>query len=206
MFKYNKSSGGAAQLLLVLAVIVFVAIVITYLVVSMASRPSAPKPSAKTPVVLPVYEQTLGNIKFNFESATDRQSTLKATDITNTNYGGQKDLNTTERFIQVTIGAQNEGANNTEQGGWDIGNIIDSAGRNFVPDDNYIVAPWLPTNSNCSALLKPAFDPTPCTKIYEVSHLSTGLKIQIETGLNDNSANDFSAGRKLTSTLDLIVK
>ena len=55
--------------------------------------------------------------------------------------------------------------------------------------DRYTVSPWLPSPNLCGALLKPAFDPTPCTKIYEVSKASTGLKIRVETGINNNGKN-----------------
>ena len=204
--KFKKESGQIAKLLLVLAAIVLVAIVITFLVVQMASKPQAPIVKKTPTVPLPDYEQKLGNIKFIFESATDKGNTLKATDVVNSTYGGQKDFSTTARFIEVTVGAQNEGTINTDQGAWGIANIIDSEGRNFNPDDDYLVNPWLPVNNGCAALLKPAFDPTPCTKIYEVAKSSTGLKIQVQTGLNNNSANDFSANKRLTSLIDLIVK
>lgn len=205
--KFN-SSGQVAKLLLVLAAIVLVAIVITYLVVQTASKPKAPVKPGEVTVPLPIYEQKLGNIKFIFMSASNKGNILKASDVTNTVYGSQKDLGTTENFIMVTVGAQNVGNSNTEQGAWDIGNIIDAKGKIFIPEDNYLVNPWLPLKNNCGVLLKPAFDPSPCTKVYEVAKSSglTGLKIQVQTGLNDNNANDFSAGRRLTQLIDLIVK
>jgi len=191
MFKnINKSAGQASRLLLVLAVVVLVAVIIVYLVMKMADRPVEPPTLNPGGVELPVYEKTLGNIRFVFASAIDRGSVLRATSPT------QKDLVATAggKFIQVTIGAQNVGTENTEQNVWDINNIVDSNGRNFIPVTGDVVRSWLPSSSFCGALLKPAFDPLPCTKIYEVSKISTGLKIGVESGKNR------------TGLLDLIVK
>ncbi|OGZ84698.1 MAG: hypothetical protein A2599_03585 [Candidatus Staskawiczbacteria bacterium RIFOXYD1_FULL_39_28] len=201
-----NSNGQVARLLLVLAIIVFVAIIITFLVVKMAERPPKPPVSTGPEIPLPVYEQKLGNIRFVFQSATDLGSTLRASEATNSSYTVQKDLTTREKFIEVIIGAQNMGTVNTEQGAWDIGNIVDSDGRNFIPVENYSVNAWLPAQTGCGALLKPAFNPTLCVKIYEVAKESTGLKIEVQTGAGNNSANDFSAGRRQKYLLDLIIK
>jgi hypothetical protein len=208
--KINKSSGQASRLLLVLAAIVLVAVIIVYLVMKMATP--APKPPINPPdggntPPLPVYEQTLGNIRFIHLSAIDHGDTLFASNIRNSLYisSSQKDLYTTEKFVQVTIGAQNMGTENIEQGAWDIENIVDSQGRNFVPEQSYNINPWLPNPNPCGTLLKPAFEPTPCTKIYEVAKGSTGLKIRIQTG-KDNTANNFSSGKRDEFLLDLIVR
>jgi len=208
--KNNKESGQASKLLLVLAVVVLVAVIIVYLVMRMAEKPPAPTNPSTSAIPLPSYEQTLGNIRFVFESAIDRGGYLKASDIKNSQYASyqQKDLpvdNPGAKFISVTVGAQNMGTENTEQGAWDIQNIVDSQGRNFVPIDSYTVSAWLPNPNLCGALLKPAFDPTPCIKIYEVSKQSTGLKIQVETG-KDNKASNLSSGKFNSFLIDLIVK
>lgn len=215
MFKFNKSSpagqaGQASRLLLVLAVVVLVAVIIVYLVMKMATP--APKPVVPvTPTVpLPVYEQTLGNIRFVYLSALDKGNVLRASEITNTQYAyaSQKDLpidNLGAKFIKVTIGAQNVGTQNTEQNAWDIENIVDSQGREFVPLQGYTVQPWFPFPDLCGVLLKPAFDPTPCTKIYEVSKQSSGLKIRVRTGKN-NAANNLASGKIDSFLIDLIVK
>jgi hypothetical protein len=204
MKKFNKSAGQVSKLLLVLAVIVLVAAIITFLVMKMAEKPAAPKTPTGNTIPTPVYEQTLGNIRFVFEDAVDEGNTLSASDVTNSRYGysGQPDLKTTEKFIEVTIGAQNQGTENTDENAWDI---VDSQGRNFVPEETYTVNPWLPNPNLCGALLKPAFNPTPCTKIYEVSKESTGLRVQVETGV-DNSANNLSSGKIDSASVDLIVK
>jgi hypothetical protein len=47
--------------------------------------------------------------------------------------------------------------------------------------------------------LKPAFDPTPCVKIYEVSKKSTGFKIRVQTTIGNSTKKD-------SFLLDLIVK
>ena len=209
--KFNKSSGQVSRLLLVLAVIILVAVVIVFLVVRMAEKPKQPvAPPGPEPVPLPVYEKQLSNIRFVFESAIDRGQVLPVSQIINNQYGTSnlKDLqigNPGAKFIQVTVGAQNKGTENTVTKAWDIENIVDSQDRNFVPLEGYAINPWLPNPNLCSTLLKPAFDPTPCTKIYEVSKESTGLRIRVVTGKN-NDAISTSAGKTDTFLLDLIVK
>ncbi len=203
-------AGQASKLLLVLAVVVLVAVVITYLVMRMATKPAPPVGPTGPSVDLPVYEKTLGNIRFVFESAIDRAGVLKVSEIVNSQFAlsTQKDFvidNTGAKFIQVTVGAQNKGTENTEQNSWDIGNIVDSEGRKFVAVDSFAVSPWLPNPNLCGALLKPAFDPTPCTKIYEVSKASEGLKIEVKTG-QDNTSQNFTSGKIDSFLIDLIVK
>ena len=215
MFKFNKSStagqaGQASKLLLVLAVVVFVAVIITFLIMKMAEKPPAPVAPVTTTIPLPIYEQTLGNIRFVFESAIDKGGALKVANIVNKQFtsSNQQDFiidNPGAKFIQVIIGAQNIGTVNTEQSAWTIENIVDSKGRNFVPLNGYTIAPWIPNPDLCGSLLKPAFDPNPCTKIYEVSKESTGLKIRVETG-QGNSANSLSSGKIQSFLIDLIVK
>jgi hypothetical protein len=207
-FKINKEAGQVSRLLLVLAIVVLVAAVITYLVMKMAERPPRPETPGPQPEYVPVYDATLGYIRFVFESAIDRGNVLKISEITNPqykNYSSQKPYTTGEKFIQVTIGAQNKGTQNIEQNAWDIENIVDSEGRNFVPVEGYNINPWLPYPDLCGALLKPAFDPIPCTKIYEVSKESTGLKIRVKTGKN-NTPSNLSSGKTDEVLLDLIVK
>lgn len=208
--KKFSQAGQASRLLLVLAIIILVAVVIVFLVMKMATPP--PKPPEQTgPVVpLPVYEKQLGDIRFVFESAIDKGNVLKTSEIINSQYNSsyQKDVsvsNTGAKFIKVTIGAQNKGTVNTEQNSWDIQNIVDSQNREFVPLDSYAISAWLPNPNLCGTLLKPAFDPTPCVKIYEVSKASTGLRIRVKTGIN-NSANNFSSGKVDTFLIDLIVR
>lgn len=207
MFKFNKELGQVSRLLLVLAIIVLVAVIISFLIIKMAQKPPEPVSPTTPTIPLPVYDQTLGNIRFVFESAIDKGNTLRASEVTQKQYKTslQKDFTTKEKFIQVTIGAQNVGLANTEQRAWDVRNIVDSKGRNFVPLEGYAIQPWLPNPSGCGSLLKPAFEPTSCTKIYEVSKESTGLKIEVVTGKN-NKANNLSSGKFDSYLIDLIVK
>lgn len=198
--------GQVSRLLLVLAIIVLVAVVIVYLVMRMAEKPAAPSGPEIPEVPQPFYETTLGDIRFVFISARNLGNVLRVSDIKNTQYSyAQKDFTTTEKFIEVTIGAQNKGTENIVQNAWKIGDIVDSELRRFVPVEGYSVQPWMPTINPCGALLKPAFDPTPCTQIYEVSKQSSGLKVEVKTG-TDNSANNLSSGNADSFLLDLIVR
>jgi hypothetical protein len=147
----------------------------------------------------------LGNIKFVFIESRDLGSVLRASQRTNQASSWVKDIPTTERFIIVTIGAQNKGKENIENRAWDIGNIIDAEGRNFEPSDGYTIDAWLPEDNSCGVLLKPEFDPVPCTKIYEVSKISTGLKIMVMSGKN-NEPNKISSGDFDQELIDLIIK
>jgi hypothetical protein len=129
---------------------------------------------------------------------------LYAKDAVNSNYYNKdENLQTTERFIEVKIGAKNMGKVNMEDGSWDIGDIIDSEGREFVPLTNSDVRAWLPKDDLCGELLKPAFNPTACVKIYEVSRESTGLKIRVITG-QDNS-DDLDKDKAMTALIDLYI-
>lgn len=200
--RFNNSSGQASRFLLILAVIVVVAAIIVFLVMKMAEQPTKVQTEPAEEIELPVYEETLGEIKFIFESAVNKGGTLYASDIED---GSQydKDLTTTEKFIEVKIGAQNIGKVNLEDGSWDIENIIDSEGREFVPLDDNIVGDWLPEEDLCGTLLKPAFNPTACIKIYEVAKGSTGLKIRVLTG-KDNS-DELDENDAQSALIDLIV-
>lgn len=200
----KNEQGQVARLLLILAVVIFLAIIITYVIIAVSEKPQ--QPVTQTPQQnLPVYEKQLGNIRFVFEEARDKGSTLTAADQLSPNFGVNKELTTTERFVIITVGAQNMGKENIDQNAWDLGNIIDSEGREFVPLDNYIVQGWLPQDNGCGKLLKPAFDPVPCMKIYEVSKKSQGMKIEVLTG-EENSPANFSANKKMSDKLDLILK
>ena len=51
---------------------------------------------------------------------------------------------------------------------------------------------------------KPAFSPTNCTKIYEVSTEASGLKINVKVG-DGNSASNLNSGKAQAFLLDIIV-
>lgn len=199
---FNKSSGQASRLLLVLAVVILVAAVITYLIIRMAEKPPNANVNNEPVAPQPVYEATLGDIRFIFESAIDMGSVLRGSQSNNPAY--QKDMATTEKYIKVTIGAQNKGKSNTQEQAWNIENIVDSEGRNFVPMPDYAISPWISELSSCGALLKPEFNPISCVKIYEVSKVSTGLKIRVISGKNNSSST--TSNDRLEAMIDLIVK
>jgi len=206
IFSEKYQEGQVARLLLILAIVIFVAIIITYVIIVFSEKPqNTAVQNQQQQQNLPVYEKQLGNIRFVFLEARDEGSTLTASDQLSPNFGINKELSTTERFVIISVGAQNMGKENIDQNAWDLGNIIDSEGRNFVPLDSYIVQGWLPQDNGCGKLLKPAFNPIPCMKIYEVSKKSQGLKIEILTG-EDNTPANFSANKQLSDKLDLILK
>ncbi|MDO8739952.1 MAG: hypothetical protein Q7J54_00065 [Candidatus Woesearchaeota archaeon] len=200
--KLSLQSGQVSRLLLVLAIIVFVAVIIVYVVLRATTAPPKPVTDQSTgPKV--VYEATLGNIKFTFQEARDVGKILAGSKSRFSDW--QKDLTTTEKFIIVTIGAQNKGKENIPERVWDIGNIVDSEGRNFVPLDNVADA-WQPDPNLCGALLKPEFAATPCVKIYEVSRISTGLKINVSAFKKEGIATYSTDDRnKETALIDLVV-
>ena len=175
--KIKKSSGQIAKVLLALAIVVLIAILIAYIVIKRAER--KPEPLPEEPLVpLPVYETTLGDIRFIFLEATDKGDTLYGKNSNQPDW--QKDLHSTERFVELIVGAQNVGKENTPQKIWDIGEIIDSEGRRFIPSGDE-VASWLPQYQDnlCGSILRPSFEPSPCKKIYEVAKVSTGLKVRV---------------------------
>lgn len=224
--KRNKESGlprgeagQASRLLLILAAVVLVAGVIVYLVIRMATPAPKPKveikttptPNAATTTLAAAYEKQLNNIKFIFQSAINRGIVLNAVDVINNPNSSQvESINATPggKFIQVTVGARNEGKQNIAQGSWDLGNIVDDQGREFIPMEPDTVSPWIFNSDSCGSLLMPAFDPTPCTKIYQVSDASTGLKITVEDKEKGSSGSVSLPGKTTGTTflLDLIIK
>ena len=179
MFKnFNKSSGEIAKVLLALAIVVLIAILIAYIVIKRAEKPPVLPPTTDLPI--PVYEATLGDIRLFFLEATDKGDVLLGRNSNQSDW--QKDLRTTERFIEVKIGAQNIGKENTIDRMWDIGEIIDNEGRKFILSGQEVMN-WLPSyeKDQCGDILKPSFEPLTCTKIYEVAKISTGLKVKVFT-------------------------
>lgn len=199
----QMQAGQASRMLLILAIVILVASAIVFLVMKMAEKPPKPVEQLET-TPMPVYEQKLGDIRFVFMSAIDYGNTLLASNALQKN-SNQKDLQTTGKFIKVTIGAQNKGKIDTEKNSWDLGDIVDSEGRYYSALKDNQAQPWISEDDLCGAGLKPEFDPVPCTKIYEVSKISTGLKTQVLSGKN-NSANNFSSKKTDSFLMDLIVK
>src|SRR3989338_5664845 len=132
--KFKNSSGAVSSILLVLAVLIVIVIIVVFVVIKINSNKGADtvNDSGQNPdePPQPVYETTVEGIKFTLESAWDMGNIL----VSN-NQSFQPNIVTTEKFIKVTIGAQNKGKINTTQSSWSIGNIVDSEGRNFVSID-----------------------------------------------------------------------
>lgn len=199
---FKKSPGQVARILLALIIVCFVAIAIAYLVIKSAEKPAKPAVlPGTTEVPKAIYEFTASDVKITFQEATNYGSTLHGFDAKNPKY--QKDLTTTEKYIKVTIGAQNKGKIDTPQNIWELGNIIDADGRNFKPA-GYDVNPWLPEKNECGDVLKPEFTPTSCSKIYEVAKGSTGLKVQVLVSKKSANSEKYDS-QKETFLLDLIV-
>lgn len=185
----NPESGQIAKVLLSLAVIVLIAMAVAYFVVGRTKPPINPV-SDLPAEEKPVYEATIGNVRFVFLEATDKGGVLKGIESNNPDW--QTDVKTTEKFIEVVVGAQNVGKINTEQGIWDIGEIVDSEGRNFIPTIQD-TRNWRPETDLCGSILQPSFEPTPCTKIYEVAKVSKGLKVKVFIIKNGSSTDKEEA-------------
>ncbi len=194
----KSQSGNVSRTLIILAIVVFFAILIVYLGIKYAAtkreQTYQAQQSSQTNNELPkpVYETKIGDTRFVFETALNLGNLLKGKS------GVQQDLSTTEKFIEVVVGAQNKGKTEIPQYMWDLGYIIDSEGHKFVSVNNKAFY-WIPKPDLCGSLLKPEFFPIPCVKIYEVSKKSTSLKVQVNATLPNST-------KKQESFLDLNVK
>lgn len=174
----NLSSGKISKILLILAIAIVVVIIVVFAVIKVVGNKkteTAKTEAQKTEKVeapKPVYDIEMQNIKFTFQEAENLGTILKAKTIYD------QDLKTTEKFIKVMVGGQNKGKTNAIQYAWDIGNIVDSEGRIFIPYDKAYF--FLPKPDLCGSILKPEFQATPCVRIYEVSKLSKNLKIEVK--------------------------
>lgn len=168
-----QQRGQASRTLIILAAVILVVAMAVYLALKLSAGQQAAKkaPESAGPPP-PTYETQVGDIDFTLISAVNMGSVL----VSKIAY--QPNLTTTERFIEVTIGAENKGKVNTDQFTWDVGNIVDDQGRNFTNIDDKAFY-FLPQPDTCGQVLKPAFAPTPCHKMFEVSRQATGLKIEV---------------------------
>ncbi len=161
---------------LILVGAVIAVIVIIVLMASTMMKPVLPSEKTEEEKEELVYEVEVGDIKFKLKEVKDRGDILKASESKHPG-STREDLTTTERFIEVTISAQNVGKDNIQSGGWEVKELIDSEERKFYSSrqlDN-----WILEENKCSDTLKPGFSPTFCTKIYEVAKISTGLKVEV---------------------------
>ncbi len=205
-FNFKKEAGQISRVLLVLAIIVFVAAVIAYFIIKAAEKPPVEVPIDTTTQEKPkVYEVMSDDMKFNFVDATDMGSILKGSQSLHPTW--EDDIITTERFVKVIVSAKNElGTITIKDGSWDLGNVIDSQGRIYEPMRKTAVDSWV-GDDNCGAELKPAFKATNCVKIYEVSKVSEGLQVEVLTAkkVNGNYADSNNRDQKNIQLMDLIV-
>ena len=178
----KKSSGEIPkEILIFVGTIVLVITIISVVVFAIFGESPPPEPIIEE-VRVPIYELAVGDIKFKLIKAEILDSELKASESC---YPDQinKDIFTKEKFVKVIISARNIGTDNIDSG-WNIEHLTDKAGRNFYPVTKAQF--WLSEDeSQCSALLKPGFTPTLCSKIYEVAKISEELRINVSNKQKD---------------------
>ena len=178
----KKSKGALSTIIIVLIVIVVIALVIAFLA-TRNQKPKTQTTNSNTPPP-PVYDLTINSIRFLSISALEEGNTLSGK--LSKHPQSQEDLTTTERFIKVTVGAQNVAKVDTKRDDWDLGKIVDSDGRMYGPVD---ASSWITEDNFCSTILKPSFQPSLCIRYYDVARVAKGLKIQVmskgSTGLID---------------------
>lgn len=184
----TKSYGGIVLFLVLGVIIVAVGIAIYNVVVKYPKQTQNSQQIVQTVIPeeknmpAPIYEVIVGDVKFKLLEVKNLGNILRCEDRINFSYGGEcpesYDLVTTDKFIKVIITAQNIGKENIKRLGWKINEMVDNGGRKFYSDKT---SSWVPDESKCSELLKPNFEPTPCTTIYEVSNRSTGLKVRVSS-------------------------
>ncbi len=185
--KFNTQSGLASRTIIILAVAVLIIGAAAYGITRLvAGRKLSFSKDSSTVVEppKPVYDVTVGETRFVFELAKNNGKILFGKSSNFPKY--QTDITTTEKFITVIVRAQNKGETDTARYNWDLGNIIDSSGRNFTPINEKAYS-WLPQPDLCGAVLKPEFDPVPCVRIYEVSSVSENLKLEVMALKADSS-------------------
>lgn len=192
--KTLTSRGSASRVLLILAaVIIFFTVAVYFLIKYAQTKKEAVSPkegeaNTQNEPPKPVYDVMIGDIKFLLQSSKNLGSILKGNAY-------QTDLTTTEYLIWVKVGAQNKGKVNIDRYSWDLGNLVDSEGRNFTPITNKAFF-WLPKPDLCGEELKPEFEPISCVRIYEVSRESKGLKVEVISRIKN-------ASKKQSELLDL---
>src|SRR3989344_4220460 len=115
---FKHSRGATSTILLVLGVVLIIVIVVVYIVIRTgAIKNAGTKPATTEETVTgpppPVYDTNIGDVKFIFIQAQDLGNNL-----TSPNKSFSSNLTTTEKFIKVTIGAQNVGKLNIAQQSW----------------------------------------------------------------------------------------
>lgn len=186
----NKQSGQVSRALLILAIVILVAAVGVFLYLKYVANgrlaQQRAQEQAQNEPPKPVYETQVGEVKFTFKSARNLGRVL----VSPPSSGFSQTVTTTERFIQVVVGAQNKGQVNTVSSTWGVRNLVDSEGRIFTPVDSkaYFL---LPKPNLCGTVLRPEFDPVSCMRIYDVSTESKGLKVEVFAQKKDSSKKEI---------------
>lgn len=170
----NKQK-GASVLMLLGIILVVVVLSLLILRVMISPDPEIRDNDVDDPYKEPRYELDLGNVRFIFQEAVDKGRILVRPPGER---GGN--LESTERFIKVTIGARNIGRMTIGGRNWKINNLIDGEGRVFEPKGRE-VNDWLPEDNMCGENLYPGFSPLYCSKIYEVANVSRNLQVEVES-------------------------
>jgi len=180
--KNQKSLGQISPVILILigGVIVSMVIIAVFFIIQ---KPTPTVSEKEIKPKEPVLETNLGDIKIKLIKAEEIGDVLLGSESKNPIT--TKDVTTTEKFIKVTVSAENIGKIETSYGSWDIGEIVDSEGRKFPYFER--LNPWLPAENGCRSSLKPGFNPIFCTKIYEVAKISKDLKVNL-------TSNKFKVG------------
>lgn len=173
----KKSSGMIAQIILALAIIVLIALGIAFFAMRNAKKTPVKTSADMNVPPPPVYDLTVNDIRFLSVGAVEEGNTLLGSQSKNPRRQG--DLTTTERYIKVTIGAQNVGKTDTRKGDWDLGSVVDSEGRIY---DSVDASNWITEQNSCGFILKPSFQPIFCIRYYEVARVARGLKLQVISG------------------------
>ncbi len=197
--QFTKSPGQASRTLIILIFVILCAGLLVYVGLKLAGgKPAIPvndtasgAADAVPQVVVPpkVYDFQLEDIKVTMQSAVNLGNILY------TNPNGDNAVKTTEKFILVSVIAENIGKTDTGQSMWDLGNMVDSDGRVFGPADYRAQDYMRRFNSACGAPMKPGFTPTPCVRLYEVAKISHGLKLEVR--ISDRT------GKQTVEQLDL---
>jgi len=173
--KINSLGQIPTKILIGVGVIIFL-IIIVFVISKLSKKPLPPPPQPVEEKQEPVYETTVGNVKFKLIEAKDRGNKLLASESKNPEYT-REDLITTDRFVEVVISAENIGKDNIPPNIWDMEELVDKESRKFYSSPQF--DQWVLKESKCGEMLKPAFTPTLCTKIYEVANVATGLKVKV---------------------------
>jgi len=170
-----NSLGQVPTSLLIGVIVIILLVIIVFVVLKVVRKPPPPAPPTEKEEE-PIYEVAIGDVKFKLIGAKDRGNALRVSESRQPEYL-REDLITTDRFIEVTISAENVGKDNIPHNVWEIEELSDKEGRKFYSSPQF--DSWIPQESKCGDLLKPGFTPTLCTEIYEVANVASGLKVKV---------------------------